>query len=386
PRIEKFKREEKAAKEAKRKEKEEAAKNAKEAAKRAAEEERIRKEQVEAEAKQKQLEEKKKKDARKKSIRNERKIDEPPPVDVIDKQLSELDTLFENLSLEDLQNVRKQMNSVSDGQSAKNVLINEVTRLINSGTLASDSIAHFKQADNIESLTQNVIPVKKQDVSDISKEESKEKPWGVEEISLLIKAANKFPGGTANRWEKIGEYVADHTGLPPRTNEELIKKSKEVQRGAGALNEEDVRKLQHSKKHADTRISEHPSMREATINYDDPFHVQNCSHESPKPEETEEKPNSSSKPITNAKSSDDSIKTNEVTLPNGSASTAASNAASSITPTVQSTNVWTAAQQAQLERALQTYPPSWKGDGDRWDKIAAAVEVIIDVDELAEIS
>jgi len=34
----------------------------------------------------------------------------------------------------------------------------------------------------------------------------------------------------------------------------------------------------------------------------------------------------------------------------------------------QSATNWTAAQQAQLERALQIYPPTWKGDGDRWDK------------------
>ncbi len=45
--------------------------------------------------------------------------------------------------------------------------------------------------------------------------------------------------------------------------------------GANAL-EEDVRKLQHQKKHADTRITDHPSMREATINYDEPV-VQNKS-------------------------------------------------------------------------------------------------------------
>ncbi len=40
--------------------------------------------------------------------------------------------------------------------------------------------------------------------------------------------------------------------------------------GANAL-EEDVRKLQHQKKHSDARITEHPSMREATINYDEPI-------------------------------------------------------------------------------------------------------------------
>ncbi|CAG8665507.1 21334_t:CDS:2, partial [Racocetra persica] len=71
PRIQKFKQEEKAAKEAKKKEKEDAIKNAKEAAQKAAEEERLKKEQAEAEAKLKQQEEKKEKANKKKVIRNE---------------------------------------------------------------------------------------------------------------------------------------------------------------------------------------------------------------------------------------------------------------------------------------------------------------------------
>ncbi|CAG8586073.1 18931_t:CDS:2, partial [Acaulospora morrowiae] len=387
PRIEKFKKEERAAKEAKKKEKEEAAKNAKEAAKRAAEEEKSRKEQAEAEAKQKQQEEKKKKEARKKSIRTERKnikthlksynyfypANESPPVEVIDAQLSELDTLFENLTLEELQTVRKQMDSANDGQSAKQVLISEATRLISSGVFASDSITHFKQSGIIENTLQSTISIEKPNVTEVSKEEPKERPWSEKANCYLT---------CFFRWEKISEYVADHTGLSPRSNEELIKKSKEVQKGANALNEEDVRKLQHQKKHADTRINEHPSMREATINYDDPLHAQveeapNGSHESAKPKKTKAKSKSSSQPvespITNvsAANPDSSTKTSEETPINGSTSAATS---SNTTSSVQSTTVWTATQQAQLERALQMYPPSWKGDGDRWDKIAAAVE------------
>ncbi|RIA86795.1 DnaJ domain-containing protein [Glomus cerebriforme] len=157
PRIQRFKQEEKAAKEAKKKEKEEAAKRAEEATRKAAEEEKQKKEMAEAEAKQKQAEEKKEKAAKKKAIRNERKNikthikdynyfypdNETPPVDVIDIQLSELDSLFENLSLEDLQNVRKQLDSVKDRYSAKKVLIEEAKRLVSAGTLSADSIKHF---------------------------------------------------------------------------------------------------------------------------------------------------------------------------------------------------------------------------------------------------
>lgn len=35
--------------------------------------------------------------------------------------------------------------------------------------------------------------------------------------------------------------------------------------------------------------------------------------------------------------------------------------------------IWTAEQQAQLEKALKTYPPSWSGEGDRWENIAEMV-------------
>ncbi|CAG8476850.1 2183_t:CDS:10 [Cetraspora pellucida] len=335
PRIQKFKQEEKAAKEAKKKEKEDAIKNAKEAAQRAAEEERLKKEQAEAEAKLKQQEEKKEKANKKKVIRNERKNikthvkthnyfypqNEPPPLDVIDIQLSELDSIFEKLSLEDLQNVRKQLDSTQDRYGAKQILVKEASRLVSSGALSVDFIKYFK-SDSIDVTENQVQKATDTEEHRIIEEVPKERPWSVEEISLLIKAANKFPGGSLNR---ISEYVADHSGLPSRTNEELIKKSKEVQKGTTALDGNDVRKLQYQKKHADTRITENPSMREATINYD----------ASP-------------------------------TMSTASAPTANGPAATS--------NVWAAAQQAQLERALQAYPPSWKGVGDRWDKIAEAVE------------
>ncbi len=59
-----------------------------------------------------------------------------------------------------------------------------------------------------------------------------------------------------------------------------------------------------------------------------------------------------------------------ITLVNGTKSTSATTTSSTSS---QSATNWTAAQQAQLERALQTYPPNC-GNVDRWDKIAAEVE------------
>ncbi len=58
-------------------------------------------------------------------------------------------------------------------------------------------------------------------------------PWTEEEVKQLIKAANLFPGGTLNRWERIAEHVRDHSGSdrPLRKSEEIIRKSKEVRQG-----------------------------------------------------------------------------------------------------------------------------------------------------------
>ncbi|RHZ45569.1 hypothetical protein Glove_669g3 [Diversispora epigaea] len=429
PRILKFKQEERAAREAKKKQKEDAVKASQEAAKKAAEEEKLKKEQAEAEAKQKQQGEKKKKEALKKSMRNERKTiktfvkncnyfyptNESPPADVIGKQLTELDLLFEKLTLEDLQNVRNQMDSAKDSNGVKQALIIEVSRLINSSDLSPDTITHFKQSDT---TLNTIVPIKgssteKDNVpKDENKKEPKERPWDVDEISLLIKAANKFPGGSVNRWEKISEFVADHSRKPPRSNEELIKKSKEVQKGANALDEGDVRKLQHQKKHTDTRIYEDPSMREATINYDEKLRTQTNAQTNAQTNvqtnvqtnaQTNAQPNAQTNAQNNSKTSskqgknktkskslpqptesritevsavkaDASIKSTEANSVNGSTSKASSSPSSSSSSTSVTTNVWIATQQAQLERALQMYPPSWKGDVDRWDKIASAVE------------
>jgi hypothetical protein len=177
--------------------------------------------------------------------------------------------------------------------------------------------------------------------------------------------------------------------------------------GANAL-EEDVRKLQHQKKHADTRITEHPSMREATINYDEPVvaptESQNKSQPTTKVNKNKAKKSTKTQQSTaptsgNTKEKETttnavetttiSKETTEKTISsNGTTTTTVTSSTSSSTPTSTSTSTstseaatppqsvtnWTAAQQAQLERALQTYPKEWKGDGERWDKIAAAVD------------
>ncbi|RKP06319.1 hypothetical protein THASP1DRAFT_22327, partial [Thamnocephalis sphaerospora] len=155
---------------------------------------------------------------------------------------------------------------------------------------------------------------------------SNERPWTTEEIAILIKAVSKFPGGSRKRWETISEYVAVHSGQAARSNEELIAKSKDLQRGATSMQADAVRQLQFVKKHADTRINDEPSIRFDVVD-------------------------GASEP----------------------ASASAATAAAAEKPADTAVN-WTSEQQQQLEKALKTYPASWKGEGDRWDMIAAEVE------------
>jgi DnaJ homolog subfamily C member 2 len=52
--------------------------------------------------------------------------------------------------------------------------------------------------------------------------------WTIEEMKCLITAANKIPGGSLNRWEKIADFVHNHTKLPLRPTEDIVQKCQEL--------------------------------------------------------------------------------------------------------------------------------------------------------------
>ncbi|ORX99113.1 DnaJ-domain-containing protein [Basidiobolus meristosporus CBS 931.73] len=335
PRITKFKEEERIAKESKRIAREQAAKQAEEEAKKKEEAEKQKQLQQAEEEKIRQQEEKREREAKKKANRRERKVikniikdhnylfpsSQTPPVDKIDIMLSELDTLFENLSLEELETLRGAMEKSQTPEDMSKVIQNQAKAVLEQGAISGTSFVHLvSDPETIKSISSSTP----QDAHPAPKpRNSKERPWEVDEISLLIKAVNKFPGGTINRWETISDYISVHTGHPRRRNEEIIKKSKEVRQGTSAMDSTAVKKLQYQKKQKDSRLVEEPSQR----------------YESDLPPiEAKDKPEVEPKPTTK---SDPAL--------------------------------WTPEEQAQLEGALQAYPPSWKGEGERWDKIAEAV-------------
>ncbi|KAJ1663698.1 hypothetical protein IW140_004698 [Coemansia sp. RSA 1813] len=141
--------------------------------------------------------------------------------------------------------------------------------------------------------------------------------WSADELELLIKATNKFPGGTGRRWETIGKWLSQHGGFPRRTEHELIAKTNELRSGAQSGGGQIVKNLQSKKVHNDDKRIKN----EASVRYDGPQLQQQQQQ------------------------------TKDLSKPD---------------------RPWASEEQSQLERALQAYPPAYKG-ADRWDKIAESV-------------
>lgn len=225
------------------------------------------------------------------------------------------------------------------------------------------------------------------------------KEWSVEEVALLIKAANKFPGGVSDRWETIAAYVALHTGLPQRDPDDVIKKSKAVQKGSHQ--EATVRQLQFQKKTYD--VADAP-----TVRYDIEGEVPPVvgttggaekgetvsgkkkkgtaaagaapakANASPAPKATNRTtPTTAATPATPATP----VVASTTTPPPSGAGAKTAALAALASPTAvasapagaSAASLWTAAEQKLLEGGMKAYPPSWQGEGDRWDKIAESV-------------
>ncbi|KNE62877.1 hypothetical protein AMAG_08054 [Allomyces macrogynus ATCC 38327] len=157
---------------------------------------------------------------------------------------------------------------------------------------------------------------------------SKVVPWSAKELQMLIAGVNAIPGGTVARWEKIAEYVAEHSDNPKvRRTADVIAMAKRVQgRPASAVAGKALQALQaHTKKHNDDVLcADAPTLRDEAY---------------------------------------ERVGTAPPTPAAAPASAAAATAAAT----------WSLAQQEQLQKALRAYPPSYK-EADRFDKIAGMVE------------
>ncbi|ORZ04442.1 hypothetical protein BCR41DRAFT_425944 [Lobosporangium transversale] len=392
PRMIAFKGQGREAKEAKKRERQEQAQRAKMDAERQAALEKELQQERESEEKLKREEERREKEAKKKLIRKEKKNIKTaikdanyglsngstiPPA-TLEIYLSELETMLDKLSLEELERISIDLNSSQTTNEGKQKILSvEAHRLVQEGLADPKSLTQF----GVEHITTK--PLSSTSSSSPSSSSASSKEWSVEEIALLIKAANKFPGGVSDRWETIAAYVALHTGLPQRSPEEVIKKSKEVQKSS-SQESATVRQLQFQKKTYD--IADAPSVR-----YDIEGGVVPVDSTSKTNMSTEEAVVTAINAVAgkktvriNTKKHTSTVATTTTT--NGTiASTIAKGASTPASPSTAISNastanasppaaaLWIAAEQKMLETAMKTYPPSWQGEGDRWDKIAEGV-------------
>ncbi|KAG0202517.1 DnaJ (Hsp40), sub C, member 2 [Mortierella sp. NVP41] len=374
PRMAAFKELEREAKEAKKKERLDLAKKAKHDAEREAALAKELEEEKESSERLKKEEEKKEKEAKKKAIRKEKKNIKTlmkdanygytkgtrVPPSTLEIYLSELETMLDKLSLEDLERIVKGLSVAKvSNQDKQKILSVEAQKLVREGLANPESLTQFGTG---KFVTLDV-------------------EWSVEEVQLLIKAANKFPGGVSDRWETIAAYIALHTGLPQRDPDDVIKKSKAVQKGSHQ--EATVRQLQFQKKTYD--IADAPTVRYNVEGEVPPVVAGDVPVAATVDVASGKKKKKGAVTATPAANTNASaakptpVAPTATTTPpsSGPAKTAALAAVTSPTTTAApagpAASLWTAAEQKLLEAGMKAYPPSWQGEGDRWDKIAESV-------------
>ncbi|KAG0005362.1 DnaJ (Hsp40), sub C, member 2 [Entomortierella chlamydospora] len=392
PRMAAFKEQEREAKETKKKERQEQAQKVKMNAEREAALAKEIQEEKESQERIKREEERKEKEAKKKAIRKEKKNIKTLIKDAnygyakgstispatLEIYLSELETMLDKLDLETLEKIGVDLsNSKITNEKKQKVLSEEAQKLVRNGLANPESLTQFG-TDSVErskasALASNSIPSASSSSPSPLLSNAPAKEWSVEEVALLIKAANKFPGGVSNRWETIAAYVALHTGLPQRDPDDVIKKSKAVQKGSSQ--EATVKQLQFQKKTYE--IADAPSVRYDIEGEVPPVvtaadnaattSVATGKTKRASPQKTSEK---STKEVPASSPAKAGPTTPTAPTQSSPAKTAALAAATSSAPAAA---LWTAAEQKMLEAGMKAYPPSWQGDGDRWDKIAESV-------------
>ncbi|KAF9436749.1 hypothetical protein BGZ76_003065 [Entomortierella beljakovae] len=404
PRMAAFKELDKEAKEAKKRERQEQATKAKlEAEREAALAKEIQEEKESQERLQREAE-RKDKDVKKKAVRKEKKniktlienanygyskgsTISPSALEIY---LSELETMLDKLSIEELKKIVADLSSPKvSNQDKQKVLSKEAQKLVNNGLANPESLSQFDVDPTERVKPVSAAPESSAATSSTTTTSSNTptKKWSVEEEALLIKAANKFPGGVSNRWETIAAYVALHTGLPQRDPEDVIKKSKAVQKGSAQ--EASVKQLQTHKKTFE--IADAPSVRydiegevPPVVSLVDTEANVTTEKKNPKVAQNEKRAKgakastsinvstsqSQSQSTSNSSTSKATVATPTTPSQPKPVMTPALAAATSSTPTAA---LWTGAEQKMLEAGLKAYPPSWQGEGDRWDKIAEAV-------------
>jgi len=133
--------------------------------------------------------------------------------------MTELDRLCEILSSIELESLNSKLKSSKDSSSARLVFIDAFTSL--NAKLEKEKLETVEKASGGSSKGAGTTSGK--GAGD----------WSNDELSLLIKAVNLFPAGTAQRWEVVANFVNQHSKTPSivRNAKETLAKAKELQSG-----------------------------------------------------------------------------------------------------------------------------------------------------------
>ena len=178
--------------------------------------------------------------------------------------------------------------------------------------------------------------------------------WTDDELSLLVKAANKFPGGVPDRWERMAEFI-NHFSSPchERTADDITVKVKERRR------ELEVKKAAAAAKLHNRQESAPPAAAKAAASPPTAKHP-TASHATATPTPT---------PEVAPKPPPASAGAAAATVAKAAATTQQQPASATIAsaPAVE----WSDEQQRALETALKKFPAS--AGADRWDRISENV-------------
>ncbi|XP_037935952.1 dnaJ homolog subfamily C member 2 [Teleopsis dalmanni] len=173
----------------------------------------------------------------------------------------------------------------------------------------------------------------KKDIKTNIKEINKGELWNNENVQLLIKAVNLFPAGTSQRWDVIASFINQHcTNRVNMTARDILNKAKALQSSDFSKSSLKVQANETAFENFEKMKKDVQTCSDITINNSEPA----C--------ENKEKPKG-----INSETNSNASKSNKQ-------------------PAAPKT--WTKEEQALLEQAIKSYPPSTP---DRWDRIAECI-------------
>jgi len=135
------------------------------------------------------------------------------------KQVEQIETLIEYLSVEDLKTLNEKLKE--ENADHRSIILSEV-----------------KKMD--EQMQQSRLELSQQSSSSSTASSSNSTPalkWTADEIEILVKALRIYPAGVQNRWLVVQEYLKRSGGNPNRTVQDLMQKAKHIASGKKEVEE-----------------------------------------------------------------------------------------------------------------------------------------------------